>query len=315
MRTSTKVLTTILAFWLICYWHVLNPYSNAQGGSPVTSINGSGISGLTTNRMVRAASATTVGNSGCSTDDSSSVIICPGADGTTAVLIDKADGSTHVVNIDTTNSRVCIGCTSVNPLYPFVVGNTNSTLVPQAGASPTTTAVFRSAADTGIGVQTGAATSAASFNFWNSANTLGADFEYDFNSKILAFVTRVSGAKTVFFSDVATQAMQTNGGRIEVNSAIVAIGTKFTISGCSADTTVGGAFAGTFVSRTTGTCTVVITLNGATGATAPNGWACHADDRTTPANLISQSSSTTTTCTVTGATITGDVLSFMAIAY
>lgn len=98
-------------------------------------------------------------------------------------------------------------------------------------------------------------------------------------------------------------------------AGIISGGTKFTITGCSAGTTVGGASAGTFVSGTTGTCTVVITLNGATGLTAPNGWVCHADDRTTPANLISQSASSTTTCTVTGTTVSGDVLSFMAIAY
>lgn len=92
-------------------------------------------------------------------------------------------------------------------------------------------------------------------------------------------------------------------------------GTKFTISGCSAGTTVGGATAGTFASGTTGACTVVITMNGATGITAPNGWSCNADDLTTPANLISQSASSTTTCTVTGTTVSGDTISFMAIAF
>lgn len=99
------------------------------------------------------------------------------------------------------------------------------------------------------------------------------------------------------------------------DAGIVAGGTKFTITGCSAGTTTGGAFAGTFVSGTTGACTVVITLNGATGITAPNGWTCHANNLTTTANLIQQSASSTTTCTVTGTTVTGDVISFMAMAY
>ncbi len=90
--------------------------------------------------------------------------------------------------------------------------------------------------------------------------------------------------------------------------------TKFTISGCSADTTVGGPRAGTFVSHTTGTCTVVITINGATGLTATTGWVCAVSNLTT-ANLIRQTVSTTTTCTVSGVTVTGDVISFLALAY
>lgn len=92
-------------------------------------------------------------------------------------------------------------------------------------------------------------------------------------------------------------------------------GTKFTASGCSNSTTVGGATAGTFVSGTTGTCTVTITMNGATGLTAPNGWSCHASDQTTPANLIAQSASSTTTATITGTTVTNDVISFSCMAF
>jgi hypothetical protein len=92
-------------------------------------------------------------------------------------------------------------------------------------------------------------------------------------------------------------------------------GTKFTISGCTAGTTVGGATAGTYTSGTTGTCTVVITMNGATGLTAPNGWSCAASDLTTPADTQTQSASTTTTATITGTTITGDVIAFHCMGY
>jgi hypothetical protein len=103
-------------------------------------------------------------------------------------------------------------------------------------------------------------------------------------------------------------------GNASVNS-VIAKGTKFTISGCAAGTTVGGATAGTFLSGTSGACTVVITLAGASGITAPNGWTCAAEDLTTPANLISQSASSPTTCTVTGTTVSGDKIAFAAIAY
>ena len=94
-----------------------------------------------------------------------------------------------------------------------------------------------------------------------------------------------------------------------------ALTTKFTASGCSNSATVGGASAGTYTSGTTGICTVVITINGATGATAPNGWACSASDRTTPANLISQTASSTTTATLAGTTTSGDVISFSCVPY
>lgn len=91
-------------------------------------------------------------------------------------------------------------------------------------------------------------------------------------------------------------------------------GTKFTASGCTNSATAGGATAGTFASGTTGACTVVITMNGATGLTAPTGWVCAVSNQTT-ANLIRQSASTTTTATVTGTTVSGDVIAFHCMGY
>lgn len=99
-------------------------------------------------------------------------------------------------------------------------------------------------------------------------------------------------------------------GLLTTTTGVESLGTKFTASGCSNGTTVGGATAGSFNSGTTGTCTVVITL-----PTAANGWACHASDTTTPANLIAQSAKTTTSCTVTGTTVSGDVIVFSAMGY
>lgn len=105
-----------------------------------------------------------------------------------------------------------------------------------------------------------------------------------------------------------------SGGQL-ILAGIYSGGTKFTISGCSAGTTVGGATAGSFLSGTTGTCTVVVTMNGATGLTAPNGWSCSASDLTTPANKLSQSASSATTCTITGTTVSGDKVQFMAVGF
>jgi hypothetical protein len=98
---------------------------------------------------------------------------------------------------------------------------------------------------------------------------------------------------------------------------IAITGTKFTASGCSNSATAGGASAGVFTIGAT-SCTVVVTISGATGATAPNGWTCQAHDRTHPTVLIGgESSSTTTTASITipaGAS-TSDVISFSCTAY
>ena len=85
-------------------------------------------------------------------------------------------------------------------------------------------------------------------------------------------------------------------------------GTKATTTGCSISATTGGATSGTFTSGVTGSCPVVITMNGATGVTAPNGWICWANNRTTASNPYGQASSTQTTATFAGTTITGDVI-------
>ena len=97
---------------------------------------------------------------------------------------------------------------------------------------------------------------------------------------------------------------------------LISAGTKFTVTGCSAGTTLGGATSGSFVSGSTATsCSFVITMNGATGLTAPNGWTCSAYDATTPTNVFVQTASSTTTCTVTGKSKSGDVIRFMALGF
>lgn len=109
--------------------------------------------------------------------------------------------------------------------------------------------------------------------------------------------------------------MPGGNGLIQLYGPSISKGTKFTISGCSAGSTLGGSDTGSFLSGTTGACTVVVTISGATGATATNGWVCYANDLTTPANLISQSAYSTTTCTITGTTVSGDLISFSARAF
>ena len=85
------------------------------------------------------------------------------------------------------------------------------------------------------------------------------------------------------------------------------------ISGCTASTQTGGGTVGTYTSGTTGTCTVTLTF----AFTAPTGWACAANDLTTPADVQHQSGVAlqTTTATITGTTVSGDVINFLCMAY
>lgn len=106
-----------------------------------------------------------------------------------------------------------------------------------------------------------------------------------------------------------------NVGVINFGGGIISTGTKFTASGCSNGSTVGGATAGQFASGTTGACSVVITMNGASGATAPNGWACSAADITTTSDTLLQTATTTTTATIAGTTISGDTITFSCMGY
>lgn len=110
-------------------------------------------------------------------------------------------------------------------------------------------------------------------------------------------------------------------GNVKFDGALTAggfidSGTKFTTSGCSISSTTGGATSGKFTLGAN-TCTAVVTLNGATGLTSANGWACQASDQTAPTVLIALSASSTTTASFNipaGAGAT-DVISFSCRGY
>ncbi len=123
------------------------------------------------------------------------------------------------------------------------------------------------------------------------------------------------GTVTIGTTTAATNAELTVVGQTN-SSAFTSGGTKFTTSGCSVSSTTGGGAAGKFTLGAN-TCSVVVTINGATGATAANGWACHASDQTAPTVLIQQSASSTTTATlsVPAGAGTTDVISFLCVGY
>ena len=97
-------------------------------------------------------------------------------------------------------------------------------------------------------------------------------------------------------------------------AAIVSVSTKFAASGCTNSATVGGASVGRMTIGQNTACTVVITMG--SGATAPNGWSCFANDQTAvPAVAIRQTASTTTTASLLMTVATNDVINFGCMGY
>lgn len=85
-----------------------------------------------------------------------------------------------------------------------------------------------------------------------------------------------------------------------------------TLSGSCASlgTQVGGNTAGSFVATCTAQ-TAILTF----AVAAPHGWICQAWDQTTTTDFMRQSANSTTSCTLTGTTVAGDVILFEAVAY
>jgi hypothetical protein len=95
---------------------------------------------------------------------------------------------------------------------------------------------------------------------------------------------------------------------------LISEGTMFTVSGCgTAQFPTGGAEAGIFLVGTGASpCTFTFTINGATGATAPNGWNCWAFDTSNGVTLTMFSSSPTT-CVMRGNAATNDIIRWSVI--
>lgn len=164
------------------------------------------------------------------------------------------------------------------------------------------------------------------YGFYSNHNTAGSVDNYSFfsNGRIrLAYFANDNGLDLESTGGVATTVLKNDGtdtltispltGKgIALGAAQIAIGTQ-TISGCSLTDALGGAWAGSFKSGTSGTCTVTITP----GFTAPNGFVCDAHDLTTAAeaNNVVQTSYTTTTATISGTTVSADLITWKCAAF
>ena len=272
-------------------------------------------------------------------------IVAPSADGTAALIFTKTDGSTIVGSVDTTNGRWLKGPGSApdSPLEVRASTGAVATVAPTAGTN-----VHIVGTDATVNrIYMDSYGAANSIDFREANGTTGSKTASNTGVVVAQLGgrgfdgTNYSAAPVAIIQFIPTQTFTSSNQGTQIllkttpNNSVTAatavtidqdqslsvngikdVGTKFTISGCTAGTTVGGATAGSFASGTTGACTVVITMNGATGLTATNGWACHASNTTTPANLIDQKSPVSTTqATLSGTTVSGDVITFGCIGY
>lgn len=88
------------------------------------------------------------------------------------------------------------------------------------------------------------------------------------------------------------------------------VGSLPIVSGCSFTGLQGGASAGQFTAGAT-SCSVTLTTVG----TATHGVICHLTDLTTPSDTLTQSSSSTTQCAVSGTVVSGDVIQYRITGY
>ena len=96
-------------------------------------------------------------------------------------------------------------------------------------------------------------------------------------------------------------------------AALVSSGTlpTLTTGTCSGSSAAGGSFAGTFVAATCTAGTYI--LSGL--PTAPTGYSCNAEDRTTTADALQQTATSATSATFKATTATSDVIQFNCLAY
>jgi hypothetical protein len=114
-------------------------------------------------------------------------------------------------------------------------------------------------------------------------------------------------------SATATALTITSTQQVEFSFAAVSIGTVpvGTTGSCVASSFAGGAIAGTFSAAVCTAGTIILSSM----PTAPTGYSCSAWDRTTPADTVTQTASTTTSVTFKATTVAADVVQFACFGY
>jgi hypothetical protein len=219
-----------------------------------------------------------------------------------ATLSINKNASTNTTDIGTgtTSGTVTIGGGSdVITLNGLTMGASAPTLSINANSSTNVTNI--GTGSTSGTVTIGGGSDSVSINAGTSATLKGTTAIINANAS-----TNVTNIGTGTTSGAVNIGNSTN--IVHLGPTLKDLGTTFTTSaftGCGTTNgtptgVTGTATTGTFVSASSGTtCSVVITPNGATGFTAPNGWYCTGQDMTTLVQL-NQSAKSQTTCTLRG---------------
>jgi hypothetical protein len=232
--------------------------------------------------------------------------------GTTPQLAYYAS-STNAVSSDATLSD--------NGTVLTYIGSTGLVIPNGSGSAPSL--AFASSATTGIYQSAANVMGIASSGAGDATFTVGMEVGSGALLKFSATAAPTGNSDTALSRDAAgvldicgTNPCTSGSTTGKVKAAgYMSVGGTFTLSsnGCTATTLVGGATAGSVVSGTTGVCAFTVTMGNT--ATAPNGWACYANDLTTHTNTVLQQSTNATTAAFSGTTVSGDTINFGCIGY
>jgi hypothetical protein len=163
-------------------------------------------------------------------------------------------------------------------------------------------------------------TSGANWTLTGSKSTgavVGGDIIIQTSAANAAATTQNSGVEILRLKSSATTTA--NPGRILASGQIESSGAAPTAAGaggtCATGAIAGGANAGTVT--LTGACVATNTVTLTFKTASATGWSCFAQDRTTPASAVQETSTSTTTAVFTVAATTGaaDVIQYACTAY
>lgn len=194
--------------------------------------------------------------------------------------------------------------------------------VPYAGGTATTNFPLLGLVTTGATASSKWSTAGTFFGINSASGFTGNLIDAHINNGNSVFAVTYQGAVsagTITGSTITASGgnvVSTNNGGKITGASFWSTGTKFTLSTntCSGTSTAGGATAGQFASGTTGACTFTVTMAGATGISATNGWACYVNDISTGVTGA-QTGSTQTTASFSVATTSGDTVNFSCMGY
>ena len=141
----------------------------------------------------------------------------------------------------------------------------------------------------------------------------GSDYETELQFYSTPPSSTTLGLEATFQNGVALGALSSKGvGTINVN-AYIAGGSSPTLTtgSCSGSAATGGSLAGKFTAPSCVAGTIILSAL----PTAPNGYACGAQDQTTPSDTLKQTANTANSVTFAATTAVSDVIVFQCLAF